>query len=785
MNNTFHSAGANILIVDDVRANLRLLAGILAEQGYVVRPVLDGIQALSAIAAETPDLILMDIKMPRLSGYEVCVKLKSDPATCDIPVIFISALSDVEDKVRAFSAGGVDFITKPFQGEEVLARVQTHLKLKRLQMALQEKNLQLGQEMAGHQRTARALSRSEARFREIFFSHSAPMLLVNPDTGRITDANRAATVFYGYTLEEFRALRPGKISPVLPEKILTETEPAQTGQRNYFVYPHRMKNGEIRTVETYVSPVEVGDERLLFAIVHDITDRRKAERKLRQYAGKLEVAKREAESANWAKSEFLANMSHEIRTPLNAILGFAEILEGEITDPRRKEYLKSIRSGGKSLLVLINDILDLSKVEAGKLELQYTAFDPLPLFEEVGRIFSRKMAQKGLAFRLDAHPNLTRTVFLDEARLRQVLLNLIGNAIKFTHEGHIRLAVRSTPAEGKPEAVRLSFSVEDTGIGIPDDQKKTIFGPFEQQQGQRHAEYGGTGLGLAISGRLVEMMGGTISVADKKGRGSVFHVNFDAVEIPAQSPVSPENDRRADADFPKFEPATLLIADDMKINRKVIRGYLGHCDFRFLEASDGREAFEMAVKYLPDIIFMDMKMPVLDGHDAMRQIKETPSVRHIPVIAVTALAMKDFRDRILPICDGYLARPFSRAALIAELKRFLKYSVAVSPETPADAPEMFSPEVLARLPDLIRLLEGGLKKNWEELCDILIINEIERFAGVMKELGEEFHYTPLAKWGEQMLRQALLFDTEALSRTLGRYPEIIRTLKVRSGPEPG
>ncbi len=294
---------------------------------------------------------------------------------------------------------------------------------------------------------------------------------------------------------------------------------------------------------------------------------------IRERTIELQSAKAEAETANQTISEFLANMSHEIRTPMNAILGFTEILGGLVENPQQKEYLSSIQSSGKSLLSLINDILDLSKVEAGKLELDYTAVDTRVVFQEMEQIFSQKIAQKGFEFILDIDPDLPPLI-LDETRLRQILFNLVGNAVKFTDDGYIKLSVRTEVPERDHKTMDLLFEVADTGIGIPEDQQDKIFGAFEQKKGQSHAKYGGTGLGLAITKRLIEMMNGDVYVTGDLGKGSTFHVTLRGLTIASETDLASRDRPAIDVDAVTFARASILVVDDIEVNRNLVRGYL-------------------------------------------------------------------------------------------------------------------------------------------------------------------------------------------------------------------
>ena len=901
--------GANIVVIDDTRANLRLLGGVLMEEGHVVRPVPDGRRALSVISADPPDLILLDIKMPRISGFEVCEQIKADPRFREIPVIFISALSDVTDKVRAFSLGGVDYITKPFQAEEVLARVRTHLELSRLRQALSEKNQALEERAAELREIADALSRSEARFREMFTGHSASMVLINPETGAVVDANPSAVAFFGGRLsgsDEVRRLFPaGRVREATagPEVVSIE-----------------QPSGDPRTVEVHTSPIEVGGERLLFSIIFDITERVKAETALREsraslqhaqriahigsweidvdtgltrwsdelcricgldpesngeaspqkelvdrfvhpddlprfraaseammakggihsleyrivrpdgevrhlwaegeriddgtgrpvravgiaqditerkhaeeslqsYARQLEAAKIQADAANRAKSEFLANMSHEIRTPMNAILGFTEILEKKLTDEHHREYLSAIRSSGKSLLTLINDILDLSKVDAGKLDLRFALTMPQPIFSDMARIFSKKLTEKGLDFVLEIAPDLPDMILMDEARLRQILLNLVGNAVKFTDAGRIRLTVGPGKMDEAAETFDLVFSVADTGPGIPAGDQDRIFDAFEQQDGQGNSHSGGTGLGLAITRRLVEMMGGRITLDSEAGRGSTFTVTLPEVKIltdsaaPTPAAVSQPSPRII------FQPATVLVAEDVAINRELIRSFLEDQPIELLEAEDGEAAVAAARAHSPDLILMDIKMAPVDGVEAIRRLKADPATRMIPIVAVTAAAMKDNEAEIREIADGYLRKPVAGDQLLNEMQRFLpirEASADIEPDA-TPPPSAWKAPPPARLDEATRRALAGemtaMEADWEAASATLTVSDIEALGQRAARIGEELGYPPLATWGANLARHANRFEVEPMLTTLAGYTDLLET--VRRGLDDG
>ncbi|MCP4701477.1 MAG: response regulator [Gammaproteobacteria bacterium] len=500
----------------------------------------------------------------------------------------------------------------------------------------------------------------------------------------------------------------------------------------------------------------------------EVSARREAEKQLL-------YAKEHADFANNAKSEFLANMSHEIRTPMNAILGFTEILESKLTDEQNLHYLSAIHSAGRTLLTLINDILDLSKVEAGKIILEYVAIDPRPVFTEIKQIFSKKIAEKGLDFQVEISPALPQRLVLDDVRLHQILLNLAGNAIKFTNSGFVKLSARMVPKEGSPALCDFIFSVEDTGIGIPAGQRETIFGAFEQQKGQSHARFGGTGLGLTISKHLIELMGGEISVMGEVGKGSTFQVTLKEIEIASGPGPEAKEQSNIDPKAIRFARASILIADDVEYNREVIKAYLKEYNIECLEAADGKEAYAIAKHHHPDLVLMDIKMPVMDGLAATKKMKRDKELENIPVIAITASAMKKFRCDAEEICDAHLTKPITKVDLLSLMLKFLEHSRVVPPppEDSSDSEKALGAEELSRLPELLALLEGKLKNIWVDLDETSSINDIEDFANLAKTSGSEYKYPPLIRWANTLLSQTLRFDVDILPDTLEKFPAII------------
>jgi signal transduction histidine kinase/CheY-like chemotaxis protein len=460
-----------------------------------------------------------------------------------------------------------------------------------------------------------------------------------------------------------------------------------------------------------------------------------------------------AEEATKAKSEFLANMSHEIRTPLNAVLGFAQILKSMELDPKKARFIDNIHTSGKALLDLINDILDISKIEAGKLNLHYSAVSIVSLFNEIQAVFEEKITNKGLQFVVETSGEFPEALILDEIRLRQILINLLGNAVKFTDMGHIRLSAGTRSLDSSTSQVDLIITVEDTGVGIPPDQKNKIFGTFEQASRQKNAKHGGTGLGLAITRRLVKLMGGEISVESEEGKGSSFSVILHNVELTAIETLSDKSSSSVDFDLISFERATILIADDIECNREMLATYLAPYDFDFIHAENGHQAIEKTTEHHPDLILLDMKMPGMDGYEASHILNNTPGLKDIPVIAVTASALKQDEEVISKLCNGYLRKPTSKADLIAELIRFLPHRIIEN--------EVVSAELQEKISEPPTAVATTITPHYQALQNIhvLLVEDSEINQELTAEMLKEFEINVnLANNGQEAVELAEQHD---------------------------
>ena len=457
------------------------------------------------------------------------------------------------------------------------------------------------------------------------------------------------------------------LDPTEHRELFSRIRQAELGE--YFEYEAQIRVGDaskwIRT-SFYIHDRDPGSGLILIdGFTVDISQLKENEAQLIRERNRAEVATR-------AKSEFLSNMSHEIRTPMNAIIGFSELMESTPLDATQRRYLESIRLSSKNLLRLINDILDLSKIEAGKIELHYAPVDLHGLLAELERIFSLKLQKKRLRFILDEDEEIPRYLVLDETRLRQILFNLLGNAVKFTERGHIAIRTRLLKHDDAQGTVDLEICVEDTGIGIPPDQQKKIFEPFRQQDGQSSRKYGGTGLGLGISNKLATLMGGELLLESRPGEGSTFRLRLRGVHA-AQAPA--ETGRETSPRY-RFDGASILVVEDLELNHRYLRDALERLGASVTVATDGHEALQLLRERTFDLILMDLNMPGMDGYEAVRLIRDIPRYARLPILALSASVMPEEIERALGSgFDRFLEKPILLEELQEALAIYLPHTV--------------------------------------------------------------------------------------------------------------
>ncbi len=586
----------NILIVDDTPENLQVLSATLSDRGYKVRGVINGKMAIRAARSGSPDLILLDIKMPEMDGYEVCTQLKRDPKTSEIPVIFISALDEVLDKVTAFKVGGVDYITKPFHVAEVLARIEHQLTIQRLKKQLIDRNTELQQE---------------------------------------------------------------------------------------------------------------------------IIERKKAEEA--------------AAAASLAKSQFVANMSHELRTPLNAILGFTEVMSRDcFLGHENLQNLRIINRSGQHLLELINDVLDLSKIEAGIIGLDERSFDLYQLLDTLEEMFQLKAETQKVQLRFSVQANVPQYIKTDEKKLRVCLINLLGNAIKFTLDGGsiwLRVSVagkQPEPAESEiyhnstsVEECLILFEVEDTGVGIAAPEIDTLFDAFVQTEvGKKVAE--GTGLGLTITKKYVQIMGGDIGVKSVLGEGTCFQFNIRVCPAISSEITVPTLQRAIglEANQPIYR---ILVVDDNQENRLLLVKMLQPIGFEVQEAENGCQAVELWESWQPHLIWLDTRMPLMDAFEAVKQIraKEKQTQPRTVIIALTASTFEETKAEIIAAgCDDFVRKPFQELILFDKMACYLGVRYIYQEFPPQGAGGLRRYFVSEKPDSFFRRLLAEMPHNWvQELYD--------------------------------------------------------------------
>ncbi len=571
----------------------------------------------------------------------------------------------------------------------------------------------------------------ELRRYKLLSENANDIILFSDADGFVTEVNAAAIRAFGYSREEL----VGKpifylVSPDPKAPVVAGPYQENSGGIYYEAMAFR-KDGTAFTAEVSMQGTGTGKDLLLIAILRDVTERKRINDELKR-------AKESAEAANRAKSEFLANMSHEIRTPLNGIIGMIGLTLLTELNSEQKDNLCTAKNCANNLLNLINDILDFSKIEAGMLTLENVNFNIRELIEQTTRTHIVKAAKKGLIFNCSIDDNIPQVINGDSHRLRQILSNLLGNAVKFTDSGSVSIA--ASLLKSYDEALELEFRISDTGIGIPQEGMHKLFSSFTQVDSSHTRKYGGTGLGLAISKQLSEKMGGSISVKSTVNQGSEF-----SFTIKVTQGVSADIVHKDINQIKKTrEPLRILLVEDDQINQYVTRRMLLEKGHEVVTADNGVIALEILDKECIDVILMDIQMPGMDGIEATRRIRRQERILggHIPIIALTAYALKGDREKFLSAgMDEYLTKPVQINDLLSAVERVSEIIVSKKHITRAQADMGYEDEnrstgnntgyiksielLLHEIEDKIRLLEDAFSRKE--------LSVIEKYAHAVKK----------------------------------------------------
>ena len=619
-------------------------------------------------------------------------------------------------------------------------------------------NIKLVRTLMERNQLAESLRKSEENHRILFESAGDVIFILNTEA-RMLAVNPLACERLGYTYEELMSMTIAQVlSPeerwAVPERATRIMEQGHLS----FESVHQRKDGSKILNEVNARRILYDGQPAIMSICHDITERKQMEEELREINRKLEAAVNHAEkmavqaqTATITKSRFLANMSHEIRTPLNAILGFSQLMQHDPElSSRQKHRVMTINRSGEHLLALLNDILELSKIEAGRLTVNSTTFNLHALLEDLEMVFRNRAEAKQLTLDFAGIDRAPCYIFADEQKLRQVLTNLLGNAVKFTITGGVRLHVWAEPAKGKgPEEARLVILVEDSGPGIEPEAMDRLFDPFEQtSSGRRDGQ--GTGLGLAISRQFARIMGGDVSVASEPDKGSVFRLEIPVTvqtEAKTQAKIDDRHVLRLDNGQPRCR---VLIVDDTEDSRGLLVQMLGGAGFEVFEADGGDQALTKFTVERPHLILMDHRMPGMDGDETIRRIRSLPGGDRVKIITLTASATDENRNHYLEAkADEFMAKPFRESELFEKIRlmtgvRYI-YAETDRHEGPtAERKPVLTKEILSFLPNELgkQIHEAAISGRHDKLLELFqqVAVSDPITGGMLRDLGMRFDY---------------------------------------------
>lgn len=668
----------NILLVDDKEEGLLALETVLKDLDYNLFKARSGKEALSLLLKTDFSVILLDVQMPEMSGFETATFIKKREKTRNVPIIFVSGLEKDERFVtHGYESGAVDYLFKPFEPQILRSKVSVFVELVEQSRKIKSQAEQLAE--AQRQEQARQLERleieSRTRYRNL--ADAIPHIVGKASSDFTVDYfNRTWVDYTGLSLEQ--SFGSGWKSAFhvddLP-KFTSAWQKASEEQRNFEVEARifRKSHGDYRWHLIKAVPDGAADS-TVFSWLFSCTEIHT----LKEVESKLIDAKKEADAANRAKSFFLANMSHEIRTPLGAIMGFSDLLLQEDAEPHAvSDYAATIKRNGEQLLKIIDEILDISKVESGSLQLTSERVDLVDLVSSVESYLKLQAARKSLPIQFEIEGEVPEHFYSDATRVKQILTNIVGNAVKFSNEGAIKVTICASKELGPSQ---IQFIIKDDGPGIDEQYLDAIFRPFSQGDSSTSRKYGGTGLGLALSRKLARALDGDVELtSSKKGVGSTFTVSL-ATHLTEKVPMITELKRSTpSAQTSKvknsrvissgLEGVKVLVADDAPENQRLISWFLEKAGAEVDLAQDGKEAIDKALAGDHDLILMDIQMPGVDGYQATQTLRKQGYNK--PILAVTAHALVEERQRCLEAgCTDHFSKPIDPHRLVERVTHY-------------------------------------------------------------------------------------------------------------------
>ncbi len=641
----------NILIVDDREENIIALEALLKRNDIKIFSTTSPNDALKIAWENHIAIALVDVQMPEIDGFELVDMLKSNPRTKDILVIFVTAISkESKYAVKGYSTGAVDYLYKPLDPYITSAKVDSFVQLARYQAEIIRKN-------------------EELENFSIVVNNSADIICaVDAKTLRVKTINPTVENILGYKATEIigksiidRAVEPDRIAF---RKKLGEII---NDNLNFTVFEFQFETFDKNVI--WAECRASYHNKTIFINISNISPQK-------SYLQQLVKSKEAAEYGKKVKENFLANMSHELRTPINGVIGLTQLLRKTPMNDQQLSMLELLETSSQSLLGVINDVLDISKIESGKFNIIRTPNNIREVTDSVFQLLKFKADEKMVDMLLDIDPNLPEYMMIDALRLNQVLMNLLSNAIKFTDRGHVKLKV--SVLDRDKDRLKIKFSVEDTGIGIAEEKLSKIFDSFEQADIDTASIYGGTGLGLTIVKKLIELKGGELTVSSRIGKGSVFNI-INWITI-AEKPELKKENKTDHKKLPPFNQLSVLVAEDNMVNQFILAKMLKDWNVNVEMVDNGRKLIEKLHQQNFDIILMDTHMPDMNGYQAAKAIRmdfEEPK-RSIPIISLSAAALDHEKEEAISAgMNDVLSKPFQPHELHDKIQKMLKIDLVL------------------------------------------------------------------------------------------------------------